>query len=191
MPYPSMPSGRATLETALHMIQGSPTCRGCPPAGVAHLQGLPTYRVGGLWPSFTPLDTPTICLWEQNTVFRVVAMSENFVNQNCAIRKVVTSSTHGRAIGGKAYARGKSHFLGCWRRPSCRIIVSAWRRRGRSWGDPIWLRSPGTRRGEDASLESLGNEMLRLPGCFPRGDVDRKQADGHLVLQHQSRFCFH
>jgi hypothetical protein len=31
----------------------------------------------------------------KNTGFGVVAVSENFVNQICAIRKVVTSSTHG------------------------------------------------------------------------------------------------
>jgi hypothetical protein len=32
---------------------------------------------------------------KKKTIFGVVAVSENFVNPNCGIRKVVTSSTHG------------------------------------------------------------------------------------------------
>jgi hypothetical protein len=107
----ALPCGWATPVTALHMFQGLPTCRGHLLAGVAHLQGSPTWRVGGLLPSFTPLDTPTVCLWEKNTVFGVFAMSENFVNQNCAFRKVVTSSTHGpgRVLYGYDLAISKSH----------------------------------------------------------------------------------
>jgi len=42
LPYPSMPCGRTTLEMAFQPFQG-----------------WPAHWVGGLRPSFTPLDTPT------------------------------------------------------------------------------------------------------------------------------------
>jgi hypothetical protein len=53
-------------------------------------------------------------------------------------------------------------------------------------GDPILSISPGTLRDAAASLESLGSEKLRLPGCFPHGNEDRKDADGHLVSLDQN-----
>jgi hypothetical protein len=58
--------------------------RGFPPAG--------QLACGRLLPLWTPHAVDS---WEQNTVFGIGAVSENFENANCAIRKVVTSSTHG------------------------------------------------------------------------------------------------
>jgi len=57
MPCPSTPCGRVTPETALCSFQGWPTC-----------------RVGGLRPSFIPLDTPrhTPMVWNKSRLWGTV-----------------------------------------------------------------------------------------------------------------------
>jgi hypothetical protein len=47
----------------------------------------------------------------ENTVFGVVAMSENFVNHTCVIQKIATSSTHGGRTGLKFVAKKEQKNL--------------------------------------------------------------------------------